>query len=342
MGQTARPRVFSGIQPTSGVTLGNYIGAIKNWVDFQGQKDNLFCLVDLHAITIKQDPAELRARTRELMAMLLACGLDPARSIVFLQSHVRAHTEAAWLLNCVTPIGWLQKMTQFKDKSVKQESVLTGLLTYPVLMAADILIYKANEVPVGEDQKQHVELTRNIAERFNGLFGELFVIPEPVIPKLGARIMGLDDPSTKMSKSSAHKPGHAIFLSDSADTILRAFKRAVTDSGGEIRFSDDPLKAGVNNLLTIYATITGKDRVNVEADFIGARGYGDLKLRVAETVIEALRPIRERYEALIKEPANLDANMRRGAEAAAAISEPIVRQMKEMMGLTPAQPSLSV
>lgn len=327
-----KKRVFSGIQPTSGVTLGNYLGAIKNWVDGQALKDNIFCVVDLHAITVCQDPAELRMRTRELLAMLLAAGIDPARCILFLQSHVTQHTEGAWLLNCVTPLGWLQKMTQFKDKSAKQESVLTGLLTYPVLMAADILIYNAHEVPVGEDQKQHVELARNVAERFNRLYTDLFVLPEPVIPKLGARIMGLDNPLAKMSKSSADKPGHAIFLSDTPDTIMKAFKRAVTDSGGEIRFSDEPEKAGVNNLLTIYATILGKDRGSAEQDFASARGYGDLKVRVAEVVIEALRPIRERYEGLIQDPATLDAILKRGAEAARAIAAPTVTRMKELMG----------
>ena len=329
---TRKSRVLSGIQPTSGVTLGNYLGAIKNWVDFQDEKDNIFCIVDLHAITIWQEPKDLRARTREMMAMLLACGLDPARSLIFLQSQVPLHSEAAWLLNCVTPLPWLQKMTQFKDKAAKQESVLTGLLTYPVLMAADILIYKADEVPVGEDQKQHVELARNVAERFNRLYGELFTVPEPIIPKLGARIMGLDDPLSKMSKSSAHRPGHAIFLNDAPETILKAFKKAVTDPGGEIRFSDAPEKAGVNNLLTIYATVTGKGQSEAERDFAGARGYGDLKMRVAETVIESLRPIRERYETLIKDAAELDVLMQRGVQSAYALAAPTVTRMKQLMG----------
>jgi tryptophanyl-tRNA synthetase len=329
---TKKSRVLSGIQPTSGVTLGNYLGAIRNWVDGQSEKDNLFCVVDLHAHTVPQKPEELRANTRELAAMLLACGIDPKRSILFIQSHVPYHTEVAWLLNCVTPLGWLNKMTQFKDKSAKQESIMTGLLTYPVLMAADILIYSANEVPVGEDQKQHVELARNIAEKFNHQFGDTLVVPTPVIPKLGARIMGLDDPLTKMSKSNAHKPGHAVFLADSDDLILKNFKRATTDSGNEIRFSEDPEKAGVNNLLTIYAALTSKQPEDAEKDFENARGYGDLKIKVAEVVIEKLKPIKEKYQELINDVTGLDAILKNGAEAAVNIAAPLVSLMKERMG----------
>jgi tryptophanyl-tRNA synthetase len=267
------------------------------------------------------------------VALYLACGLDPEMCTIFLQSHVRAHTEASWLLTCETPLGWLNKMTQFKDKSRKHESVGTGLLIYPVLMAADILLYNADEVPVGEDQKQHVELARNIAERFNRRFGELLKAPEPVIPRIGARIMGLDNPLMKMSKSSAGNPGHAVLLTDSPDTILKSFKRAVTDSGGEIRFSDDPAKAGVNNLLSIYSVVTGKGSEETERDFAQARGYGDLKIGVAEAVIAALSPIRERFQELMAETSELDALMRKGAEKASVVADQTLRAMKEAVGL---------
>jgi tryptophanyl-tRNA synthetase len=326
--------VFSGIQPTGDTQLGNYLGAIKNWAAGQAEKINYFCIVDLHSLTTLQDPATLRRQTRSLAAWLLAAGIDPDKSTLFIQSQVPAHAEACWLLNCITPIGWLQRMTQFKDKSAKQESVSTGLLDYPVLMAGDIMLYDAHEVPVGDDQKQHVELSRDIAQRFNHLYeDDFFVVPEPVIPEVGARIMGLDDPSNKMSKSYAHIRGHAIRLADDPKEIMRSFKKAVTDSGREIRFSDDPEKAGVNNLLSIYKVITGKSKGEVEADFADARGYGDLKKRVAEVVIEELAPIQARHRELMNNPAELARLLARGAEQAAAVSEPKLRQMKEMMGL---------
>jgi tryptophanyl-tRNA synthetase len=328
-----RRRVFSGIQPTGGFHLGNYIGAVKQWVAGQDEKENFFCIVDLHSLTVPQDPEELRSRTRELAAILLAAGIHPDKSTLFVQSHVTAHAEGCWLLNCVTPMGWLLKMTQYKDKAAKQESVLTGLLDYPVLMAADILLYDAYEVPVGEDQKQHIELARNIAERFNHLYGETFVVPQPMIPKIGARIMGLDDPTAKMSKSSSSVRGHAVAVLDDPKEIERSFKRAVTDSGNEIRFSDDPEKAGVNNLLSIYKAITCKSERDAEADFASARGYGDLKMRVAEVVIEELRPIRERYHELVRDPAELDRLLTRGAEQAGRVAYPKLRQIKEKMGL---------
>ncbi|MCA9973335.1 MAG: tryptophan--tRNA ligase, partial [Anaerolineales bacterium] len=295
-----KKRVFSGIQPTGNIHLGNYLGAVKNWARRQDEFVNFFCIVDLHSLTVPQDPADLRFQTRSLAAMLLACGIHPDKSTLFIQSHVRAHAEGCWLLNCITPLGWLQRMTQFKDKSAKQESVLTGLLDYPVLMAGDILLYDAHEVPVGDDQKQHVELTRDIAQRFNSLYEqEFFVVPEPVIPEVGARVMGLDDPTNKMSKSLAHVRGHAIRLLDEPKEIERSFKRAVTDSGNDILFSDDPEKAGVNNLLGIYKAVTGKSEADVLADFANARGYGDLKKGVAAVTIEMLRPIQERYQALM-------------------------------------------
>ena len=326
--------VFSGIQPTGNIHLGNYLGAIRNWVARQAEKVNYFCVVDLHSLTVPQEPAQLRFETRSLAAVLLASGIDPQVSTIFIQSHVAAHAEGCWLLNCITPLGWLQRMTQFKDKSARQESVLTGLLDYPVLMAGDILFYDADEVPVGEDQKQHVELARDIAQRFNALYNaDFFVVPQPIIPKVGARVMGLDDPTAKMSKSLADKRGHAIRLLDEPDEILYAFKRAVTDSGREIRFSNDPEKAGVNNLLGIYQAVTGKDNAAVEADFAAARGYGDLKMGVAEVVIETLRPIQARYKSLMDDTVELDRLLAYGAEQARAVSQPKVDEMKEMMGL---------
>jgi tryptophanyl-tRNA synthetase len=327
-------RVFSGIQPSGEVQLGNYLGAIKQWVAGQRDRVNFFCVVDLHAVTVPQDPATLVHQTRSLAAMLLACGIDPKLSTLFVQGHVAAHTEGTWLLNCVTPIGWLERMTQYKDKSGKQESISTGLFDYPVLMAADILLYDAHEVPVGEDQKQHVELTRDIAERFNRLYGETFVVPQPVIPEIGARVMGLDDPTVKMSKSYSHIRGHAVRMLDEPKEIERSFMRAVTDSGNEICFSDDPAKAGVNNLLGIYKAVTGKSVTETERDFMFARGYGDLKRRVAEVVIAELTPIRERHEQLMKDPAELDRLLAIGAEQARAYAGPKVEQMKRAMGLT--------
>lgn len=328
-----KKRVFSGIQPSGDVQLGNYLGAIKGWVERQAEKENFFCIVDLHALTVPQDPKELRHQTRSLAAMLFATGLDPDKSTLFIQSHVTPHAEACWLLNCITPIGWLERMTQYKDKSASQESVLTGLLDYPVLMAGDIILYDAHEVPVGDDQKQHVEIARDIAQRFNHIYGETFVVPEPYIADIGARVMGLNDPLAKMSKSYSHIRGHAIRLVDEPSEIERSFRRAVTDSGNEIRFSDDPGKAGVNNLLGIYKVITDKTPEQVESDFADARGYGDLKKRVAEVVIEELSPIRERYHKLMQDVAELDRLLARGAEQARAVSEPKLALVKERMGL---------
>lgn len=325
-------RVFSGIQPTGSLHLGNYLGAIKQWVAGQDERENYICIVDLHAITIHHDPDELRDRTRRLGALLIACGIDPERTVLFVQSHVRAHAEGCWLLSCVTPLGWLERMTQFKDKAKRQETVGTGLLTYPVLQAVDILLYDADEVPVGADQKQHIELTRDIAQRFNGLYGETFRLPAPVIPKIAARVMGLDDPTTKMSKSVAGS-GHAVRLDDDDRTIRNAFKRAVTDSGREIAFSDDPEKAGVNNLLGIYRAVTGKSEAETLSDFADARGYGDLKSAVAEVVVAELSPIRERFAGLLEDPAELDRLLSRGAERAAARSEPKLAEVKRRMGI---------
>ncbi|MDP6662953.1 MAG: tryptophan--tRNA ligase [SAR202 cluster bacterium] len=328
----AQRRVFSGVQPTGDPQLGNYLGAFKGWVDRQDEKENFFCVVDMHAITVDHDPAELVRQTRELAAVLFACGINPEKSTLFVQSQVSAHAEACWILNCFTPLGWLERMTQFKDKSAGRGSVSTGLLDYPVLMAGDILLYSAHEVPVGDDQKQHVELARDIAQRFNNIFGDIFVVPEPVIQEVGARVMGLNDPVAKMSKSYSHIRGHAVRILDDPKEIQRSIMRAVTDSGNEIRFSNDPEKAGVNNLLEIYRVITGKSEGDVETDFTDARGYGDLKKRVAEAVIEELAPIRNRYNELIDDITELDRLLAVGADHARSISEPKLEEMKRAVG----------
>ncbi|HZS34141.1 MAG TPA: tryptophan--tRNA ligase [Methylomirabilota bacterium] len=328
-----RPRVFSGIQPSGDVHLGNYLGAIKRWVRDQDRTESFFCLVDLHALTAPQDPEALRARTRSLCALLLAAGLVPSRSTLFVQSHVPAHAEACWLLNCVTPLGWLHRMTQYKDRAARHESVTTGLLDYPVLMAADILLYRADEVPVGEDQRQHVELARDIAARFNRLYGETLRVPTAVVPEAGARVMGLDDPLVKMSKSLAGRRGHAIRVLDGADEIRRKVMGAVTDPGREIAFSDDPARAGVQNLLGIYQAIRGLSREGVLGELGDVAGYGELKRRVADAVIAELQPIREAHDGLLGDAAELDRLLARGADRARAVAEPTLRAMQHRMGL---------
>jgi tryptophanyl-tRNA synthetase len=333
--ETKRPRVFSGIQPSGRLTIGNYLGAIQQWVASQAEKQNVICVVDLHAITVPQDPEMLRSLIRDSAAVLLACGIDPDQSTLFVQSHVRAHAEGCWILNCVTPVGWLERMTQYKAKSAKQESVGVGLLDYPVLQAADILLYDTDEVPVGEDQKQHVELARDIAQRFNHLYGETFVVPKPVIRGSGGRIVAFNDPAAKMSKSDMTR-GHAIRLTDTSDEITYVIRRAVTDPGREIVFSDAPEKAGVNNLLQIYELLMGLSRFQVEERFAG-RTYGDLKQAVAEAIIETVRPIRERYQRIMADPAELDRTLALGAERAQASAEPKIAQVKERVGfLMPA------
>jgi tryptophanyl-tRNA synthetase len=327
-----RVRVFSGIQPSGILTIANYLGAIRRWVAEQDEKENYFCIVDMHAITVPQDPEPLRRRTRELAAIYLASGLDPHKCTIFVQSHVRAHAEGCWILNCVTPVGWLERMTQYKVKAQEQESVSTGLLDYPVLQAADILLYDADEVPVGEDQKQHVELSRDIAQRFNRIYGETFVVPEPVIPKSGARIRALNDPQKKMSKSeAAYTLDHAVRLIDEPDVIRKVLRRAVTDTGREIVFSEAPEKAGVNNLLEIYELLTGQSRPEIEAHFQG-QGYAALKGEVADVVTEALRPIRERYHELLADPVELDRMLAIGAERARAVAEPKIEEIKYKVG----------
>lgn len=328
---TTKRRTFSGTQPSGRLHIGNYLGALRRWAAEQAEKENFYCIVDMHAITLPQDPETLRRQTREVAAMYIAAGLDPQQTTIFIQSHVPAHAECCWIFNCVTPLGWLERMTQFKIKSEQRESVSTGLLDYPVLQAADILLYDAHEVPVGEDQKQHVELARDIAQRFNHLYGETFTVPEPVLPKIGARIRALNDPQRKMSKSEAHVRGHAVALIDDPDEIRRTFRSAVTDSGREIRFSDDPAKVGVNNLLEIYELFSGQARGAIEGHFAG-KGYGDLKKEVAEVVIESLRPIRARYLELMADTAELDGILRKGAERARRVAEPKMTEIKRRVG----------
>lgn len=326
-----RPRVLSGIQPSGTLHLGNYLGALRRWAGQQDAKESYFCIVDMHAITLLPDADALRRQTREAAAVYLAAGLDPAKSTIFVQSHVRAHAEGCWILACVTPLGWLERMTQFKAAAAERESVGTGLLAYPVLQAADILLYDADEVPVGEDQRQHVELARDIAQRFNRLYGDTFVLPKAVIPERGARIRGFDDPTRKMSKREAHNRGHAVCLTDEPEEIRSIIMQAVTDSGREIVFSDAPEKAGVNNLLEIYQLLTGQDRPAIEASFRG-KGYGVLKQEVAEVVIEALRPVRERYRAFMTDPTELDRVLGDGAARAREIAEPKIEDVKRKVG----------
>jgi len=326
-----RTRVFSGIQPSGSLHIGNLIGAIRQWVATQDEKENFFCIVDMHAITTPQDPETLRTLTRDVAALYIASGLDPDQSTIFVQSHVPAHAECCWILNCVTPVGWLERMTQYKSKARQGESVSTGLLDYPVLQAADILLYDADEVPVGEDQKQHVELSRDIAQRFNHLYGPTFVVPKVVLPKTGARIRALNDPGKKMSKSQAETRGHAVRLTDEPDEIRRTFRRAVTDTEREIVFSEAPKKAGVNNLLEIYELMTGESRSVIEAHFKD-QGYAALKNEVAEAVIEALRPIRKRCHELVSDRDELDAILANGAQRARAVADPKIELVKRKVG----------
>ena len=325
-----KKRVFSGIQPTGDIHIGNYLAAIKNWVKMQDNCDNIFCIVDLHAITVAQDPKVLQAKIRETSGLLFAAGIDPVRSTVFVQSNISAHSELAWILNCFIPMGWMQRMTQFKDKSQKQkEQVSVGLFDYPALMAADILLYKTDAVPVGEDQKQHVELARDTAQRFNSLFGETFTLPEPLIPDIGARLMGLDDPTKKMSKSEA-VTGHAINLLDPPDTIRNKIIRATTDSLREIRFNES--RPGINNLLVIYQLLTESSKQEIESQFEG-KGYGDFKKALAEVVVESLRPLQESYRGLTAEPGRIDSFLAEGAAKARPTAEKVLTEVKSKIGL---------
>ena len=323
-------RVFSGIQPTGNIHIGNYLAAIKHWVASQVEFDNIFCIVDLHAITVPQDPKILKAKIHEVAALLFAAGIDPKQSVLFVQSHVSAHAELAWILNCFIPMGWMQRMTQFKEKAGKQKGqVSVGLFDYPALMAADILLYDTDVVPVGEDQKQHVELARDVAQRFNSLYGETFKLPEPVIPQSGARIMGLDDPTSKMSKSESSS-GHAINMLDSPDEIRSKVMRATTDSLREIRFDED--RPGIYNLLVIYELFTGLSRPDIEARFEG-KGYSDLKQELAEVIVDSLSPLQSRYRELMAEPTYLSSLLTEGASRIRPIAERTLSLVRDRLGL---------
>ncbi|MGL2447063.1 tryptophan--tRNA ligase [Helicobacter pylori] len=323
-----KKRVFSGIQPTGQIHLGNYLGAIKHWVELQDEYENLFCIVNSHAITLPIEPIFLKSQTYELVKLLLACGIDPNQSGLFIQSEVDEHPALAWLLDCQVSMGEMQRMTQFKDKSLKNpKSVNVGLFNYPILMASDILLYQSDLVPVGEDQKQHLELTRNVAEKFNRDFGNCFKVPEPLIAKVGARVMGLDDPKVKMSKS--HKgANHAIFLLDEPDVIVKKIKKAATDSMGVIAF--DETREGIFNLLNIYMLLSDESPEKIEERFKN-KGYGDFKKELAEVVIQSLKPIQERYKEISDDEVKAVLNC--GAEKARPLARATYQKAKELMGL---------
>ncbi|MCH9688516.1 MAG: tryptophan--tRNA ligase [Deltaproteobacteria bacterium] len=332
-GTKTKKRILSGVQPTGNLHMGTYIGALMQWRANQVDYESLFCVVDLHALTVPEavDPEVLRRNSREISALYIACGIDPEISNIFVQSDVHEHAELSWILGCVTPLGWLYRMTQFKTKSDKRDSVGSGLLTYPVLQAADIVLYEADQVPVGQDQKQHIEIAREIAQRFNHLFGDLLTIPEPMIPKMGAKVMGLDDPSRKMSKSIGMEvKGHSIGLLDPPKVARKAIMRAVTDSGNDIRF--DHASPGVLNLLTLYEVLTDESRESIEARFSG-KGYGHLKKDVADVVIATLEPIQARFTELMNEPGYLDGILDKGAERARSIAAPVLTAVKQAVGL---------
>lgn len=322
-------RVLSGVQPSGNLHIGNYLGAIKNWVAIQNQYESIFCIVDLHAITVYQDPAELKQKIRETAGLFLACGIDPKQSSVIVQSTVPGHAELAWMLTCVTPVGWLERMTQYKAKAAGQETVGDGLLQYPVLMAADILLYQAGIVPVGDDQSQHLELTRDIAQRFNSLYGDTFVVPETKLPVVGARIMGLDEPDKKMSKS-ATGANHAVGLLDPPDAARKKIMRATTDSNPAVDF--DTMGAGVANLIAIYRAFTGCGEDAAKNEFQGLR-YGDLKKKVADAVLAGLEPIQARYREITADTAYLDSVLEQGRARVAPIAESTVELVKDRMGL---------
>ena len=331
--QEKKKIIFSGIQPTGTFTLGNYIGAVSRWGKLQDEYNCIYSIVDMHAITVRQDPVKLRQKTLEAYALLLACGIDPKKSIAFIQSHAGTHAELNWILACSTQFGELSRMTQFKDKSAKHaDDVNAGLFTYPVLMAADILAYNADLVPIGEDQRQHLELARNIAQRFNGKYGDFFTVPEAYIPKVGARIKSLQDPEKKMSKSDEN-PNACIFILDEPDVIIRKFKRAVTDSGSEIRYSED--KPGIANLMAIYSSATGKDFAEIEREFDG-KGYGDFKLAVGEAVSDQLKPVREEFARLMADKAYLKECYTNGAKSALSISRRVVTKVYRKVGFVDA------
>lgn len=324
-----RKRSLSLIQPTSIPTLGNYLGAMKGWPSFQDEFDTIYGVADLHSITVRQDPKMLKQQTIQMYAQLMAVGLDPDKSILFIQSHVPQHSQLAWLLNCYTQFGELNRMTQFKDKSQQHaDNINAGLFTYPCLMAADILLYQADIVPVGEDQKQHLEITRDIAERFNGVYGNVFTVPEPYIVKSGARVMSLADPTKKMSKSDPN-PKATVFLTDAPNVIMKKFKSAVTDSEMSVRYAQG--KDGINNLMTIYSAVTGKSFDAIESEFAG-RGYGDFKTAVGEAVVAELEPVQKKYNELMQDKAYLEEKWTHGAEIAQKLSQRTVDKAMKKIG----------
>ncbi len=321
--------LFSGMQATGTLTLGNYLGALKNWVTLSEEYECFYSVVDLHSITVRQDPAELRKRARNLLTLYIAAGLDPKKNCIYYQSHVSGHAELSWILNCFTYMGELNRMTQFKDKSQKHaDNINAGLFTYPVLMAADILLYQADVVPVGKDQLQHLEITRDIAQRFNAIYGDVFTIPEPYIGKSGAKIMSLQDPLKKMSKSDEN-PNASIYLMDDPDTIVRKFKRAVTDSLGQICYNDE--QPGIHNLIDIYCACTGKTPDEVEKEFDG-KGYGDFKLAVGETVANTLKPVQDRFYDLQKDKEYIDSIIKENAEKANYYAQKTLRKVQKKVG----------
>ncbi len=329
---TPKKRLFSAVQPSGVLTLGNYIGAIKNWVKLQDEYDCIYSLADLHTLTVRQEPQDLRAHTYELMALYLACGIDPEKSVLFLQSHVSAHAELTWILNTITYPGELQRMTQFKDKSIHHaDNINMGLMDYPVLMAADILLYQAELVPVGVDQKQHLELARDIATRFNSRYSETFKIPDAYIGKIGAKIMSLQEPERKMSKSDANLNAF-ISIDDDKDTIIRKFKRAVTDSDNRIIVDEN--KPGVSNLISIYSAVTGKSFDEIENEFAGC-GYGDFKLKVGEAVADLIEPIRLEKNKILKDKAYIDSILSSGAEKAERLAGRTLSKVYKKVGLVP-------
>lgn len=321
--------LFSGMQATGNLTLGNYLGALKNWVTLNDEYECFYSVVDMHSITVRQDPAELRKRARALLTLYIAAGLDPEKNCIYYQSHVSGHAELAWILNCFTYMGELNRMTQFKDKSSKHaDNINAGLFTYPSLMAADILLFQADVVPVGSDQKQHLELTRDLAERFNSIYGNVFTVPEPYIGKVGARIMSLQDPEKKMSKSDEN-PNASIYLMDDPDTIIRKFKRAVTDSGSEVYRSED--KPGVSNLIDIYSAVTNKTVEEIVKEFDG-KGYGEFKLAVGESVADLLKPLQARHAELMKDKAYVDGIIKANAEKANYFANKTLRKVQKKVG----------
>lgn len=321
--------IFSGMQATGNLTLGNYLGALKNWVTLADEYMTFFSVVDLHSITVRQDPAELRRRARSLLTLYIAAGLDPEKNCIYYQSHVSGHAELSWILNCFTYMGELNRMTQFKDKAAKHaDNINAGLFTYPVLMAADILLYQADVVPVGKDQLQHLEITRDIAQRFNAIYGDVFTIPEPYMQKAGAKIASLQDPEKKMSKSDEN-PNASIYLMDDPDTIMRKFKRAVTDSEACVRYRDE--QPGIRNLIDIYGACTGKTPEEVEKEFDG-KGYGDFKMAVGEAVISVLKPLQDRYAELSKDKAYIDSVIKNNAEKADYYATKTLRKVQKKVG----------